>query len=226
MFNYHLTTKSQNSKVGKVPVSTTSENSCPKTCPFYNKGCYAKAGRLSIHWKRVGEDRGISADAFLSLISDLPAGQFWRHNQAGDLPHKEGTIDKTFLASLTAANLGKKGFTYTHHILTKENLDCIKKANLNGFTINLSGNNVDHAVELSETGLPTCAVIPSTVKETHFVHKGKKFLVCPATYRDSMTCDKCRLCQKTDRKYIVAFPAHGTHKKRIDEVVKGENTQP
>ena len=216
MTKYHLTLKSSNAKVGKIPVSTTSANSCPTTCAFYNKGCYAKSGPLALHWRKVGEDRGISADAFLSLISKLPAGQFWRHNQAGDLPHEGGNIDETFLIRLMAANSGKKGFTYTHHTLTKGNLLCIKAANIAGFTINLSGNDMDHAVELSKTGLPTCAVIPSTVKETHFDYKGKKFLVCPATYRDQMTCDKCRLCQKADRKYIVAFPAHGTQKKHID----------
>lgn len=217
MFKFHLTTKSSNVKTGPIPVSTTSGNSCPTSCAFYDKGCYAKSGPLALHWRKVGEDRGISQDEFLSLISNLQAGQFWRHNQAGDLPHNEGEIDSKFLGDLTNANMGKKGFTYTHHIPhLGDNLIFLKWANIKGFTINLSGNDMDHAVELSKTGLPTCAVIPTTEKRTHFEHKGKKFLVCPATYRDKMSCDKCRLCQKADRKYIVAFPAHGTQKKHID----------
>ena len=220
MFKFHLTTKSSNVKTGPIPVSTTSANSCPTTCAFYDKGCYAKSGPLAIHWKKVGEDRGISADAFLSLISDLPAGQFWRHNQAGDLPNTGGVIDHDFLMNLSDANFGKKGFTYTHHLPIPENLSAIRIANGKGFTINLSGNDMDHAVELSKKELPTCAVIPSTEKRTHFEYKGKKFLVCPATYRDKMSCDKCRLCQKADRKYIVAFPAHGTQKKHIDNQQK------
>lgn len=213
---YHLTHKSSNVKTGKIPVSTTSADSCPTSCAFYNKGCYAKSGPLALHWKKVGEDRGISQDEFLSLIAKLPQGQFWRHNQAGDLPHDDGRIDSEFLYALVMANEGKKGFTYTHHRTDKINLAMIRGAIFKGFTINLSGNDMDHAVELSETGLPTCAVIPSTEKRTSFEHKGKKFLVCPATYRDKMSCDKCRLCQKADRKYIVAFPAHGTQKKHID----------
>ena len=220
MFKFHLTTKSSNAKVGKIPVSTTSANSCPTTCAFYNKGCYAKSGPLNLHWDKVGEDRGISQDEFLSLIAKLPKGQFWRHNQAGDLPHIDGDIDFQFLSNLCKANQGKKGFTYTHHENNGYNIAVIRGAIGVGFTINLSGNDMDHAVELSKTGLPTCAVIPSTVKETHFDYKGKKFLVCPATYHDSMTCDKCRLCQKADRKYIVAFPAHGTQKKHIDNQQK------
>ena len=220
MTKYHLTLKSSNVKVGKIPVSTTSADSCPTTCAFYNKGCYAKSGPLAIHWRKVGEDRGISQDQFLSLITELPSGQFWRHNQAGDLPHTDGRIDSDFLSKLVEANKDKKGFTYTHHKTDNINLAMIRGANHKGFTINLSGNDMDHAVKLSATGLPVVAVIPSTVKETHFEHKGKKFLTCPATYRDHMTCDKCRLCQKADRKYIVAFPAHGTQKKHIDNQQK------
>ena len=220
MTKYHLTLKSSNAKVGKIPVSTTSANSCPTTCAFYDKGCYAKSGPLALHWRKVGEDRGISADAFLSLISKLPAGQFWRHNQAGDLPHDDGRIDSDFLFKLVDANKDKKGFTYTHHRTDKINLAMIRGANQKGFTINLSANTVDEALELSKTGLPLACVVPSTEKRTHFEEGGKKFLVCPATYRDSMTCDKCRLCQKADRKYIVAFPAHGKQKKHIDNQQK------
>lgn len=218
---YHLTHKSSNVKTGKIPVSTTSKDSCPKTCAFYNKGCYAKSGPLAIHFRKVGESRGYSQDEFLSQIEKLPQGQFWRHNQAGDLPHTNGEIDSKFLGSLTNANMGKKGFTYTHHIPhLGDNLIFLKWANIKGFTVNLSGDNPDHAVELSDTGLPTVCVVPSTEKRTSFEHKGKKFLVCPATYRDKMSCDKCRLCQKADRKYIVAFPAHGTQKKHIDNQQK------
>jgi len=216
MFKYHLSQKSENSKTGPIPVSTTSAKSCPTTCAFYNKGCYAKTGYLALHWRKVGEDRGISSKAFLSLISALPLGQFWRHNQAGDLPHTNGVIDHDFLMNLSDANFDKKGFTYTHHIPIPENLSAIRIANGKGFTINLSGNNSDQAIELSKTGLPVVCVVPSTEKRTHFEHNGKKFLVCPATYREAMSCDKCRLCQKSDRKYIVAFPAHGTQKKHID----------
>lgn len=220
MTKYHLTLKSSNQKVGPIPVSTTSADSCPSTCAFYEKGCYAKSGPIAIHWKKVGEDRGISEDQFLALITALPSGQFWRHNQAGDLPNTGGVIDHDFLMKLSDANYGKKGFTYTHHLPIPANLSAIRIANSKGFTINLSGNDMDHVVKLSEIGLPTVCVVPSTETRKHFEYKGKKFLVCPATYREHMTCDKCRLCQKADRKYIVAFPAHGTQKKHIDNQQK------
>lgn len=219
---FHLNLVSANRKVGPIPVSTTSRSSCPKTCAFYDKGCYAKAGPMAIHWRKVGEERGISATEFLSLIKNLPDNQFWRHNQAGDLPQeKEGYIDQKFVKALVSANSGKKGFTYTHHdISKKENLKIVKEANEKGFTINLSGNNIDHAIELSKTNLPVVAVVPSDTKVKHFEYKGEKFLVCPATYNERINCDRCRLCQKVNRKYIIAFPAHGTSKKIIDKTLK------
>jgi hypothetical protein len=60
---------------------------------------------------------------FLQAIRSLPAGQLWRHNQAGDLPHSGGRISRRFIRGIVAANRGRRGFTYTHHDLSKgENL--------------------------------------------------------------------------------------------------------
>ena len=85
---YHLTPRSSNKKTGPIPVSTTSRDSCPDTCPLKNGGgCYAGSGPLSLHWDKVGTDRGVSLESFCDTIRALPKGQVWRHNQAGDLPH-------------------------------------------------------------------------------------------------------------------------------------------
>ena len=37
--------------------------------------------------------------------------------------------------------------------------------------------------------------------------------VCPATYRDDISCATCGLCQRANRKVIVGFPAHGSRNK-------------
>ena len=44
MHNVHLTLKSANAKTGPIPVSVTSDDSCPKSCPFNDGACYAKSG--------------------------------------------------------------------------------------------------------------------------------------------------------------------------------------
>jgi hypothetical protein len=79
----------------------------------------------------------------------------WRHNQAGDLPHKGGTIDQTLVPRLVKANSGRRGFTYTHHNVAqhKANRELVAWAVGQGFTINLSGNTLAHADQLADLGV-------------------------------------------------------------------------
>lgn len=222
----HLSRKSRNVKTGNIPVSTSSSKTCPKTCPFNNTnegGCYAASGPLGMHWAKVtAGSRGLSLANFAKEISNLPPGQLWRHNQAGDLPGNGTTIDLKGLTKIVTANINKKGFTYTHYPTSKKaNRDAIAWANSLGFTINLSGNNLDHADELRRLNIaPVVTVLPSdTTGKTLTTKDGNLVVVCPATYRDDVTCKSCGLCQK-QRKTIVGFPAHGVSKKRADKIAQ------
>ena len=116
-----------------------------------------------------------------------------------------------------------RGFTYTHKPPTKSNIEGIRIANANGFTVNISANNLDHADTLKETGLPVCVVLPSeSVNERSLqTPAGNKVIVCPATRLEGMTCDKCRLCSISDRPFIIGFPAHGIAQKKASNIAKG-----
>lgn len=48
---------------------------------------------------------------------------------------------------------------------------------------------------------------------------GNKVIVCPATYKDNVTCKSCKLCSIAKRPFIVSFPVHGTFKKKASQVV-------
>jgi len=48
------------------------------------------------------------------------------------------------------------------------------------------------------------------------LEKGNKVTVCPATYKDNVTCNSCRLCQKANRSTVVGFPVHGAKKKTAE----------
>ena len=227
--NYHLTPKSSNSKVGPIPVSTSSQNTCPDTCPFNHQnhgGCYAEQGPLLLHWRKVTAGlRGVGLNEFVSLIKSLPEGQLWRHNQAGDLPHSDGHLDRDSVDKIVEANTGRRGFTYTHHLPeVGENHSVIKQANLKGFTVNLSADNLDHADELSDWDIaPVTVVLPHTVQGRSELRtpKGRQVVVCPATYKDGVTCASCKLCQSAKKhRPIVGFPAHGTAKKRASRVAE------
>ena len=222
----HLTLESRNGKTGNIPVSTTTAKACPSTCPFNNKnGCYAEAGPMAIHWHKVTRgERGTDWDTFCKRIAELPSGQLFRHNQAGDLPHNNGKVSRRLVKKLVEANRGKRGFTYSHHLPhLGDNARIFKHSNKNGFTINLSANNLANADELKQLGIaPVVTVLPSTVNgeetPTLLTPNGNKVVVCPATYRENVTCASCGLCQKSNRSCIVGFPAHGAMKKRADKV--------
>ncbi len=225
IMNIHLTLKSSNVKTGAIPVTTSSRETCPDACPLKAGGCYAKGGPMAIHWEAVSNGkRGDSLEILAKQIEAFPAGQLWRHNQAGDLPGIGNEIDSCDLEKLVNANRGKRGFTYTHkpvegtgEIETK-NRHAVKHANENGFTINLSANSLSHADRLTELNIaPVVAIVPHDAPETLETPMGRKAIVCPAQQRDDITCAKCQLCSR-QRNVIIAFRAHGFSKKKAEMV--------
>jgi len=186
----------------------------------------------------------MNESGFFNKIKQLPDGLVWRHNQAGDLPHNGQVIDADALESLTEANRGRMGFTYTHHDMTIEaNRDAIAAANANGFTVNLSGNSMAHADTLKALNIgPVVTVLPEEYQRRYIgsgknaiwqedlpaykarlaklateTPDGTRLVVCPATYLDDATCSSCALCAR-QRDVIVGFPAHGAAKRKASAV--------
>ena len=97
----------------------------------------------------------------------------------------------------------------------------LQDANANGFTINASTESVEVAdAIMTEHNIPAVAVINSEESRRFFTTtNGRKVIVCPATVHDNVTCATCGLCQRADRNFIVAFPAHGTAKKTVNNIV-------
>jgi hypothetical protein len=225
-YQVHLTLKSRNEKTGPIPVSTTTAETCPPTCPLRKAGCYADNGPLGLFWRKVTERKaGGDWQAFIESIAKLKPGTLWRHNQSGDLPGDGTSIDRIALLQLVAANKGKRGFTYTHY---KPGLNfnwaSIKSANQGGFTVNLSANDLNHADDLAEYGIaPVTVILPmhAAKNETLKTPQGRKVVPCPATYRDDVTCQSCGLCAIASRDFIIGFPAHGVQKKKAEAIAKG-----
>ena len=245
---FHITLKSKNAKVGKMAVTTSTATTCPTSCPFKSNGCYADSGPLKLHWDKVTrKERGDDWSTFIDKIKDMPAGSKWRHNQAGDLPGDMEKLDGKKCIDLAKANEGKRGFTYTHYDVLDnfQNAIIVNSMNHLGFTVNVSANNLDHADKLCDMDIaPVATVLPiewerrnkkekgETVwlealadyrKRISDLHtpKGKKVAVCPATYKDDVSCASCMLCEKWDRNVVVGFPAHGTSKKKAAMVAAG-----
>jgi len=215
-----FTRKSRNSKTGDIPVTTTSEESCPHACPLKGNGCYAEGGPLAILWRKVtARKAGMAWDAAMSEIAALPQGTLWRHNQAGDLPGIGDDIDGFALIELIRANEGKRGFTYTHKPLAGGNDGAIAAANAMGFTVNLSANNLAHADELAASNAgPVVVVLPADATRATVTPQGRRVAICPATISDNVTCKTCGLCAIANRKAIIGFPAHGASKRKASAI--------
>lgn len=221
---------SGNTKTGPMPVSTSNSSTCPDACPIKVKGCYAKYGPVGMHWRKL--DNGESKNAvqwpeFVKQVKQIARGSLWRHNQAGDLNgYGVGNkhIDVEKLVDLVKANKGKRGFTYTHYdVLNDErNSSAVKLANVSGFTINLSGNDVNHADSLKALNIgPVVAIMPRDATKVSTTPAGNKVVICPAENTDKVTCLSCGLCQDAKRDYIIGFRAHGTAAKTVELIARG-----
>lgn len=233
-YRYLITAKSKNAKVGPLMVTTSPKQSCPSTCPMKGNGCYADCGPLAGLWRGLtATDAG---DTFangkgkvtvqglpelLAAIEALKDGAAWRHNQAGDLEHTEGTIDLAWLRDITAANTGKRGWTYTHHDVERNqyNRNAVRTANALGFTVNLSANSLAHADKLADLDCgPVVTILPADQLTNTETPAGRKVVVCPAVTRDDVNCASCLLCQKAKHTSIVGFPAHGASKRKVSAI--------
>ena len=169
------------------------------------------------------KERGGTWDELCSYVSSLKPRQIWRHNQAGDLgwvadEHGRELIRLDLLKSLVDANKssGARGYTYTHHRLEYlHNLEAVKYANANGFTVNASCESMPQVDEVMSEGVPAVVVVDNSKDVPTHTPDGHKVVVCPAQTRDT-NCVDCGLCAQAERTCVVAFLAHGNRAKKLN----------
>jgi hypothetical protein len=219
--------KSRNAKTGPIPVTLTSAGTCPPSCGFFGKGCYAEQHLTGHHWRETSRGEGLTWDEFCARVSELPEGQVWRHNEAGDLPGTGEHIDTLKLFQLVTANLGRRGFTYTHKpVFSHHNQSAIHEANRNGFTVNLSADSLEQADDYKMLGIaPVVVTLPSDAPAHQKTPLGHHVIVCPAD-GEAVTCASCELCANAKRKVIVGFLVHGNVKEILTERMKKQRQLP
>ncbi len=216
---------SNNRKLGHIPTTMTSPETCPKSCAWYNAGCFGEQSFLRHFWRMV--ENNLTWNEFLKKVRALPAGQVWRHNTVGDLPGHNEYLDVPKLLELSQASQHTRGFTFTHKKLSGypfETMSLLRKITDMGFTINMSCDSLKEADELllREDIPPVTVVLPEDEKRSHFRTPGGNMVtVCPHV-RVGITCKDCKLCTVPHRKGIVGFPAHGNMKKLISLRLKGD----
>ena len=231
--NVAFTPKSRNKKIGNIPCTTSSKATCPEACPLKASGCYASEGfHTNLHWDKVTSgERGDTYDGFIKTVKTIRRDTLWRHNVAGDLkPSGTDAIDTEALEALADANAeaGARGFTYTHYPVglgdptSISNMVAIERANVKGFTVNISTNSITEALEahrVSTAPVVTLVTEDDWEGRPSIVREGTKIVRCPAETRDDVSCDTCRLCSHAVRTTIVGFTAHGKQKKKVLDII-------
>ena len=180
-----------------------------------------------MHWDAVSDtQRGIGFQEFCESIAKLKSGQLWRHNQAGDLPGMNESVDLGKLRELSTANGDSQGFTYTHKKKALRSqrgvLKAVRASNDGGFTVNVSADNDDEVDEFRALGLPVCVVVAED-SPGYTTKAGNKVKICPAQLSDRknadgtfvVTCKSCGLCALPNRPHVVGFRAHGVKKSLV-----------
>lgn len=213
MYNFNL---KGNRKLGVIPVTRSPQMNCPDTCTLKGAGCYAELGPMGWAWQDDMK-KGITFENIIASIRRIEKGALWRHNEAGDFAQVgDGFVDVDQIKELVKANAGKRGFTYTHHNPVK-NAEIIKFANDNGFTINLSAENMDQVDEYVAMGIaPVVTILPMNAEKVTFTPNGNKVVRCPAN--ETITCKTCKLCQRAERDFVIGFTAHGSRKKKVEKI--------
>ena len=223
---FQLTPKSRNRKTGPIATIRSSSNTCPSTCPFNNGGgCYAAGGSEAIHWRKLDQsEKPEHVNGWLGLSDQFRAAKLKPHtllrlNTSGDLPHLPATGE--ILGNVVDLMRGifehhqVIPFTYTHHRQTEHNLSVVDRQNQSGFTVNLSCDSEERASMMHRRGFPSVVVVPADDdREQWRDADGVKFLTCPAQTGET-NCDRCRLCARAGRNFVIAFRAHGNKSKQI-----------
>ena len=226
--NVRLTIRSENRKLGPMPVSTVSPASCPPSCPLNKNGCYADYGPLNWLWRAIDTfPDALDWDGYCEQVRKLPQGTLWRHAQAGDLCGQDDRLDADACMALAQANVGRRGFGYTHYPPTTWNISLLLGMQKMGFTISLSADSLEEADSLYKHGLPVVTLLPRDYKKLQdergviTTPGGKRVVVCPAVTKNT-TCWSCGLCAR-QRAVIVGFPAHGTGVNKAIKVFNNGN---
>jgi hypothetical protein len=213
--------KSGNSKLGQLASVYAPWSTCPPACPLMSM-CYARKGLCGLVAKKYAHS---SFADMLDGITSVHEGLPWRWGVLGDLPGIGNVITRDKLKALVARNEHRLGFTYTHKPLSRKNVELIKWANTQGFTINVSVESLAQVDAMNALGLPCATVVPSSLGDWRHLktNAGALIIRCPAEYAKTQcaTCGGSRgpLCARSARGFAIGLTSHGNCRMRLDRML-------
>lgn len=226
------------SKKGKVCATYAPiKQSCPNSCKLKNTVCYAQTSYVGILVSRMEKEAsGKSPEQIARLeakaIDDsfkgkqIPqdgarGGRDLRIHVSGDARTKRSVIALMKAAKRFVARGGGSVWSYTHAFKTIP-----RKLWGSAVSVLASVENTEDAKTAREQGYTPAIVVPSypnNDKAFYMQGSDTKWIPCPATTKDNISCADCRLCMNADKLYAInagiAFAAHGARKKNLLKVI-------
>jgi hypothetical protein len=204
------------------------EATCPNSCALKEAGCYAKTSYVGIVNARLNNEAKYLkpidvARAEAKAIDDshkggkVPSGRLLRLHVSGD----SRTIKGSNLINSAVGRWRKRGdssnivWSYTHAWKT------VPRKAWSHVSMLASIDSVKDAEKARERGYVPALVVSEHLSEKTYQLEGSdvKWIPCPAQTKESVTCENCKLCGKSEYLYEtnrgIAFAAHGTGTKAI-----------
>jgi hypothetical protein len=208
---------STNAKLGPVSATYASQASCPRSCPWFGKGCYAEHGLVGLQTRRLNRSalRGALdiAQAEARAIDGLTGDRLLRLHVVGDAKTEAaarelGAAARRYTSRGNAPRRGKKVWTYTHawQAVPRESWGA-------AVSVLASVETVREARKAMAAGYAAAVVVAVFEREGAYPIDGTTVVPCPNQTR-GVTCRDCGLCRDDDRLrkagLVIAFQAHGS----------------
>jgi hypothetical protein len=218
--------KSANAKIGIASTTYASQKSCPLTCPWLNKGCYAQLGLTGIHTNRLNKS-GVTdiveiAEAEATGIRGLTGQYHLRIHTVGDCTTNETA---KIVAEAAKEHMGKQGmiaWTYTHaHDVDRESWGDV--------SVLRSCETIDQIKQATEDGYASVIVVDHFESEKPYdIGDGYVGIPCRNQVNKDITCVNCKLCLKDKNlhrlKRVILFEPHGVLKSKVKDTLNVLNS--
>jgi hypothetical protein len=208
---------STNTKLGPVSATYASQASCPRSCPWFNNGCYAERGLVGYQTRRLNRSAlrgaGRIASAEARAIDTLTGDRLLRLHVVGDArtdaaARELGAAARRYASRGNAPRRGRKVWTYTHAWRS------VARASWgDSVSVLASVETVRDARQAMAKGYAAAVVVSAFERESTYRIDGVTVLPCPNQTR-GITCRDCGLCRDDERLrsagLVIAFQAHGT----------------
>lgn len=223
------TARSSNRKTGSVltawvgPDRAAARESCAG-CPLLAGGCYAHAGTVGTGLSSLARAALARPERYTlgaALARRVKTARMVRLTALGDIGRCGVDVARGIVATVRAAGPDVVG--YTHHWREPE-VSAAWRGTLLASCESLS--DVDAALD---AGWRASVVVPQSVPRSFLTPRGRRVVVCPATIDrgqsvnvKKVTCNDCRLCAGSKPGPVIAFPIHGSQRRKAPRVIAGK----